>query len=262
MRLLILSSVLTGAAASWCVGAMPARCRQSPQLRSTAWLAATREEEEDEDVAAARSFLNNPGLRPTSGREAFEGTTWSVLMRMDEGGSTIFTLQLGEGDVCRFSDTDRNGKWECEGEYVAFEKPKGFFEDTLYYSAKLLAPASRSQRWRLVDGLVQRGVTAGEGNGGVDAADAADTADAGAAPDSGAGAAGASAIATVDADASADAVHVDAELFSDGVQLVRLGSFGANEFEEPLLAGMRRFADEEESDYHDDDDDDLDVSFT
>ena len=110
--------------------------------------------EEDAAVAAAKAMLQSS--RPTSGVEAFSGTTWSVLMRMTEGGSSIFTVQLLEDSTCRFSDSDRLGGWECKREWVVIEKPKGFFDQTLFFSAKLSPPTKKKPKWRLVDGLVQR----------------------------------------------------------------------------------------------------------
>ena len=35
------------------------------------------------------------------------------------------------------------------------EKPKGFFEQTLYLSAKLQPPNATRPKWRLVEGIVQ-----------------------------------------------------------------------------------------------------------
>ena len=105
-------------------------------------------------AAAASNLLQNP--RPSSGKEAFDGTTWSVLLQMDAGGSTIFTMQLLEDERCRFSDNDEFGTWECQGDWVVVEKPKGFFDATLFFSGKLAPPSKEKPKWRLVDGLVQQ----------------------------------------------------------------------------------------------------------
>lgn len=92
-----------------------------------------------EDASAeAASFFRR--ARPTSGDEAFASTTWSVLMQMNEGGSTIFTVQFLEDGSCRFSDVDAFGSWECKKDFVVFEKPKGFFDATLLLSARLAPP--------------------------------------------------------------------------------------------------------------------------
>jgi hypothetical protein len=160
--------------------------------------------EEDAAVAAAKAMLQSN--RPTSGVEAFSGTTWSVLMRMTEGGSSIFTVQLLEDSTCRFSDSDRLGGWECKRDWVVIEKPKGFFDQTLFFSAKLSPPTKEKPKWRLVDGLVQR------------------------------------AQPTVpNATASpAEPAGGEAEAPPE-VEVVQLGTFGANEFEEALLTMMPRF---------------------
>mgnify|MGYP006936507743 CR=1 FL=1 len=94
----------------------------------------------EDSVVDAASFLQPPTCRPRSGNEAFADTTWSVLMQMNEGGSTIFTVQLLEDFTCRFSDSELLGSWECKGEWVVLEKPKGLFELTLFFSAKLAPP--------------------------------------------------------------------------------------------------------------------------
>ena len=137
-----------------------------------------------------------------SGKEAFDGTTWSVLMQMYEGGSTIFTMQLFEDETCRFSDSDAMGSWESERNWVVVEKPKGFFDQTLFFSAKLNPPTKERPKWRLVEGIVQSSNTT-----------AATPGDA------------------TDEDASEENV----------VELKKIGTFGANEFEEALLSTMNRF---------------------
>jgi hypothetical protein len=106
-----------------------------------------------DDVDAAQSFMQSP--RPTSGKEAFDGTTWSVLLRMNEGGSVIFTMQLLDDETCRFSDSDQYGTWECDRDWVVVEKPKALFGQTLFFSAKLAAPSKERPKWRLVEGVVQ-----------------------------------------------------------------------------------------------------------
>ena len=134
--------------------------------------------------------------RPTGGPDAFADSTWSVLMQLNEGGSTIFTMQLLEDTSCRFSDTEEVGSWDCDGSWVVVEKPKGFFEQTLVLSAKLQPPNATRPKWRLVEGLVQ-------------SANSTSTA------------------ATDDETAE--------------VELKDFATFGANEFEESLLATMPRF---------------------
>jgi hypothetical protein len=160
------------------------------------------------DAAKAAADLMRGGPRPTSGQEAFDGTTWSVLMRLDEGGSSIFTMHLLEDETCRFSDSELTGSWESERDFVVVEKPKGFFDRTLLFSARLQPPSASTPNatgWRLVEGLVQWANRTdasgkaqkqeGDGNGDED----------------------------------------------DVVMLQTLGTFGANEFEEALLTSMQRF---------------------
>ena len=145
--------------------------------------------------------------RAEAGREAFEGTTWSVLMRMNEGGGTIFTVQLLPDDTCAFSDSDRPGSWECQDEWVVIEKPKGFFDSTLFFSARLQPPTKDKPKWRLVEGLVQRSNhTSSASKTPTESSD----------PDE-----------------------------EKPVEVVQIGTFGANEFEEALLVDMPRFQDEQ-----------------
>lgn len=157
------------------------------------------------NVDAANAFLQSP--RPASGKEAFDGSTWSVLLRMNEGGSTIFTMQLLEDETCRFSDSELFGSWECEGPWVVVEKPKGFFDLTLFLSAKLVPPSKERPKWRLVDGIVQS----------ANRTDAA---------------------LNVTAEVTSDDEAV--------VELSEIGTFSANEFEEALLTTMRRFQTDKE----------------
>ena len=164
---------------------------------------------DDDDVSAASDAANAlmDCPRAEAGREAFEGTTWSVLMRMNEGGGTIFTVQLLPDDTCAFSDSDRPGSWECQDEWVVIEKPKGFFDSTLFFSARLQPPTKDKPKWRLVEGLVQR---------------SNHTSSARKTPTE-----------------SSDPVE------EKPVEVVQIGTFGANEFEEALLVDMPRFQDEQ-----------------
>ena len=168
--------------------------------------------EEDNVADVASAFMETP--RATSGKAAFDGTTWSVLMRMNEGGSTIFTVQLLEDDSCRFSDSELLGGWECQRDWVVIEKPKGLFDQTLFFSGRLTPPSSEKPKWRLVDGIVQR-----SNYTDVAAADPASSS-------SGSGSGSES-----DGDVS--------------VELAEIGTFGANEFEEALLTAMPRFQKDE-----------------
>ena len=142
--------------------------------------------------------------RVATGDDAFADTTWSVLIQVAEGGSTIFTVQMLEGHQCRFSDTDEYGSWECERDWVIFEKPKGLFGLTLYLSARLAPPTGDASRWKLVEGIVQ----------------SANTTEA------------------------AEAKEGDE---SPTLEFKQIGTFGANEYEESLLAGLNRFRDDEQS---------------
>jgi hypothetical protein len=161
----------------------------------------TRYDSEDVDAAsdAAEALRSCP--RAEAGREAFEGTTWSTLMQMDEGGSTIFTMQLLEDDSCRFSDTDALGSWESQEDWVVIEKPKGFFDSTLFLSARLQPPTEDRPKWRLVEGVVQQ------------------------------------------SNSTSAAADEDGE--RQPVELKRIASFGANEFEEALLVDLPRFREDD-----------------
>ena len=125
-------------------------------------------------------------------------------MQMTDGGSSIFTVQLLEDSNCRFSDTEDLGEWECEREWVVIEKPKGFFDQTLFFSGKLSPPTAEKPKWRLVEGVVQRSNATT------------------AMPDS----------------SGSSATAADNE---PAVEIEQIGSFGANEFEEALLTSMPRF---------------------
>ena len=65
------------------------------------------------------------------------------------------------------------GEWQYQQDWVVFEKPKGLFEATLYFSAQLQLPSGESSaedgdvKLRLVKGIVQsgepvKGTSAGE----------------------------------------------------------------------------------------------------
>ena len=159
---------------------------------------------DNEDVEAASNAAEalRSCPRAEAGREAFEGTTWSTLMQMNEGGSTIFTMQLLDDDSCRFSDTDELGSWECQEDWVVIEKPKGFFDATLFLSARLEPPTADKPKWRLIEGVVQQS----------NSTSSAMSADAGGHPGG-----------------------------MQPVELKEIASFGANEFEEALLVDLPRF---------------------
>lgn len=74
--------------------------------------------------ASQRAFLEEQ-RRPTRGAEAFEGTTWSLLLKMAEGGGTMFSVELLDGGGCRFSDSEERGSWQAREAFVVIEKPKG-----------------------------------------------------------------------------------------------------------------------------------------
>ena len=56
---------------------------------------------------ARRAFLAQQ--RPTGGREAFVGTSWSLLLKMTGGGGTMFSVELLDDLRCRFSDNEELG---------------------------------------------------------------------------------------------------------------------------------------------------------
>ena len=120
-------------------------------------LASPNSDEEGESAvtAAIREFSAGGTSRPMSGEEAFTGTQWSLLVKMREGGSTMFTVELFDDASCRFSDSAEKGGWSARLNYLIFEKPKALFKETLYFSAKL-ETIQESGRLRLVDGLVQK----------------------------------------------------------------------------------------------------------
>ena len=144
-------------------------CRQRPRMMNGALHGDDTGDAED-PVAAASALLQSQ--RATSGDEAFSGTTWSVLLQMDEGGNSIFTTELMEDGSCRFSDTDALSSWQSEADYVVIEKPKGFFDQTLFLSAKLSPPVAKVKKWRLIDGVVQRtNATAAKGDDAMEDAE-------------------------------------------------------------------------------------------
>ena len=152
-------------------------------------------------------------------------------MKMTEGGSTIFTMQLLEDETCRFSDSEAFGSWESDGKWVVVEKPKGFFDMTLYLSAKLEPPGGGKPKWRLVEGIVQQANATRPSAGPLDAEAAAADAEA----------AAAAADEVVDLGGGDDG-----EGDGETVELRQIGTFGANEFEESLLETMGRFAKDDE----------------
>lgn len=151
------------------------RAIRSPSRRPSGPLmsAADAGEEADDEapdgdaVTMAQSVLQKP--RATVGEEAFAGTTWSMLMQMTEGGSSIFSTQLLEDGSCRFSDSEQLGGWECDRDWVVIEKPKGFFDQTLYFSGKISPPTADKPKWRLVEGVVQRSNATADGQAAGDA---------------------------------------------------------------------------------------------
>ena len=62
---------------------------------------------EADDVATAATLLTNP--RPISGPDAFSETAWQVLIKMDVGGTAMFTVEFLKDKRCRFSDTELFG---------------------------------------------------------------------------------------------------------------------------------------------------------
>jgi hypothetical protein len=54
-----------------------------------------------------REFLAQQ--RPTRGAEAFANTQWSLLLKMNGGGGTMFSVELRDDMRCRFSDNDETG---------------------------------------------------------------------------------------------------------------------------------------------------------
>ena len=200
--------------------------------RAIALAAADADDKPSEPAAAAdaaSAFMQKP--RASSGKEAFDGSTWSVLMKMTEGGSTIFTMQLLEDETCRFSDSEAFGSWESDGKWVVVEKPKGFFDMTLYLSAKLEPPGGGKPKWRLIEGIVQQANATRPSAGPLDAEAAAADAEA----------AAAAADEVVDLGGGDDG-----EGDGETVELRQIGTFGANEFEESLLETMGRFAKDDE----------------
>ena len=77
------------------------------------------------DASASRRTFLEEQRRPTRGAEAFEGTTWSLLLKMAEGGGTMFSVELLDGGGCRFSDSEERGSWQAREAFVVIEKPKG-----------------------------------------------------------------------------------------------------------------------------------------
>jgi hypothetical protein len=154
--------------------------------------------EDDSAYAAASSFFEKK--RPLSGPDAFADTTWSVMLQLDEGGSTIFSVQLLDDFSCRFSDSNELGEWECEKEWFVIEKPKGFFDNTLFLSGKLSPPTVKTPIWRLVEGIVHQ---------------------------------------------TNETTSMPGNATEDPVEVVKIGTFGANEFDEPLLTHYPRNQQEE-----------------
>ena len=181
------SSLLQGCAAL--------RAAPSVALRTQPWRsvsprcqAADDAEPSAANVEAAQNMLRSP--RPSQGFEAFSGTAWQVLLEVDEGGVTMYTVELMEDARCRFSDKDEYGAqrrgmdangpampipqtcpcvareharlrpphpaggWKAEKDYVVFDKPRGLFEQTLYHSAQLQLPTPEQPKMRLVNGVV------------------------------------------------------------------------------------------------------------
>ena len=48
-----------------------------------------------------------------------------LLLKMAEGGGTMFSVELLDGGGCRFSDSEERGSWQAREAFVVIEKPKG-----------------------------------------------------------------------------------------------------------------------------------------
>ena len=58
-------------------------------------------------VQKAQSLFTR--TRPTEGVEAFANTMWSVLMKLRDHGTVLFTVHLLNDGRCRFSDNEEFG---------------------------------------------------------------------------------------------------------------------------------------------------------
>jgi len=114
-----------------------------------------------EKLAGANAFMQGPPkVRATKGKEAFDNTRWQVYIQLEQGPakpSALFTVTLKDDETAVFTDNENVGSWECDEDWVVFEKPEGLFKSTLFFSASIDPAVSEEfPEWRLVDGLVHR----------------------------------------------------------------------------------------------------------
>lgn len=127
--------------------------------------------------------LDERGVRPKQGKDAFDDTVWHIISQGRSGGQknefhsiepahlkSFMVHLLPNGivvfnDLCNGRDTgqdptfakgwqgDHTGSWHCDKDWIIIEKPGAIGTHTLWYSARLVAKGETTRR--LVDGKVQ-----------------------------------------------------------------------------------------------------------
>jgi hypothetical protein len=115
-------------------------------------------------VTAAGGRSASPGDDPRGSSEEaardarFDNTRWSFLLILEEGGQTLFTLDLEPGGAVKFANGGVDGTWQTRRDYIVVKQPTFLFGNDLYYSGRIAteaAGAGEEAMVRLTDGIVE-----------------------------------------------------------------------------------------------------------
>ncbi|KAJ1627895.1 hypothetical protein T492DRAFT_1021937 [Pavlovales sp. CCMP2436] len=70
----------------------------------------------------------------------FGNTRWSFYLALDEGGRTLFSLDLQPDGVVRFSNGGVDGTWRTRSGFIVVKQPTFLFGNDLYYSGRIVEP--------------------------------------------------------------------------------------------------------------------------
>jgi len=108
----------------------------------------------------ARQSEAPPPDEGAGGSLELASTRWSFYLALDEGGRTLFTVDMLPDGVAQFSNSGEDGTWRARQGFVVVKQPTFLFGNDLYYSGRLVAagrgaePAEQDV-FRLTDGIVE-----------------------------------------------------------------------------------------------------------
>lgn len=100
------------------------------------------------------------GSTPAAGddSERFANTRWSFYLTLDEGGRTLFTLDMQPGGIVKFGNGGEDGTWRTRKGFMVVKQPTFLFGNDLYYSGRIVhagkVDGEARDVVRLVDGIV------------------------------------------------------------------------------------------------------------